>query len=189
MYLCLGDLVGYGPHADECLALALDICGKDNVILGNHEEMFKRKAAFPSCSELAKSFFDTAFPRFKSHHLLDGLKLNANLDIDGVSVDLMHTLDNKHIYPNTIVSEGVSADFTFIGHSHIQFSKKITTEMLINVGSLGQNRKHKELACYANLYTESKTVEFCSFLSPKDQLIKDMKVLGYPQSLLDYYKS
>ncbi|HHB1557912.1 TPA: metallophosphoesterase, partial [Vibrio cholerae] len=30
-YICLGDLVGYGPHSNKCIDLAIDKCGIDNI--------------------------------------------------------------------------------------------------------------------------------------------------------------
>lgn len=188
VFICLGDMVGYGPYGDECLALARDFCGMDGLILGNHEEMFKRKEAFSSCSDLAKKFFEVSFQRFTKHQFLEDIPLSKNLEVSGINTQFVHTLEQRHIYPDTMVKRSSEFDFTFIGHSHIQFVKKLEAELLINVGSLGQNRKNKNLASYINFFTDSLSVEYGSFHSPKARLISDMKKMGYPSSLLDYYR-
>ena len=61
-YICLGDLVNYGPWSNECvdLALSLHSC---KFIMGNHEEAFI-EGFYPGNNDLVKLFFDTCYPDF-----------------------------------------------------------------------------------------------------------------------------
>ncbi|EGR1835834.1 hypothetical protein FXE65_00325 [Vibrio cholerae] len=188
-YICLGDLVGYGPHSNKCIDLAIDKCGIDNVILGNHEEMYLIGAAHESCSELAKRFFNISFRQYTTDKRLNNFK--KKIILGGAfdrTVSFQHTLERRHIYPNSIV-QSIDENICFIGHSHVQFSKDINlSSRIINVGSLGQNRMDKNIANYVNYYPEKSTIELRSFYSNKYNLVRDMRMCGYEDELLKYYE-
>ncbi|WP_370279666.1 metallophosphoesterase [Pontibacterium sp.] len=189
-FICLGDLVGYGPHSNACIELAISKCGVDNIVRGNHEDMFISGRAHESCSPLAKRFFSFSYGLYSEDPRLKKFpnKVVDNGDRNARSLVFTHTLEGRHIYPNTIF-QTVESQSIFIGHSHIQFCTGLSSGgNVINVGSLGQNRKQKDIACYANYYVESDSVEYCSFWSPKDRLIQDMMKLNIDEDLLAYYE-
>ncbi|BDA01605.1 metallophosphoesterase family protein [Vibrio cholerae] len=189
-YICLGDLVGYGPHSNKCIDLAIDKCGIDNIIFGNHEEMFINGFPHSGCSDIAKRFFYHSYGNYSNDDRIKLFNSEKILPVPGANSDyiLTHTLNNKHIYANTIVDE-ISGNY-LIGHSHIQFFKMINSKFkLINVGSLGQNRQSKNIASYANVYLSDGAIEFKNFFSPKVKLINDMINLGYEPDIMSYYES
>ena len=56
LYICLGDIVGYGPECNECLELISSY--KNCIVLqGNHEQMVINHAPDAGCSAVAKDFF------------------------------------------------------------------------------------------------------------------------------------
>lgn len=190
LYICLGDLVGYGPHPNACIDLAIDKCGIDNIIMGNHEDMYIKGRAHSSCSSIAKDFFSKSYQLYKEDKRIQSFNIEKPLVVPELKVEyiLTHTVDNMHVYPNSIL-DNIDNNY-IIGHSHIQFFKRIgQVNCVANVGSLGQNRQNKDLANYVNFYLSDGTMEFKSFYSPKDRLIKDMLNLGYDSELLGYYES
>ena len=55
-YICLGDLVNYGPWSNECVELALSL-PNSVFLMGNHEEAFIQ-GSYPGNNPLVKSFFE-----------------------------------------------------------------------------------------------------------------------------------
>ncbi|MBY7818078.1 metallophosphoesterase family protein [Vibrio fluvialis] len=190
LYICLGDLVGYGPHSNACIDLAIDKCGIDNIIMGNHEDMYIKGQAHSSCSSIAKKFFSISYQLYKEDKRIQFFNMEKSLVVPKLEVEyiLTHTVDNMHVYPNSIL-DNIDNNY-IIGHSHIQFFKRIgQVNCVANVGSLGQNRQSKGVANYVNFYLADGTMEFKSFYSPKDRLIKDMLNMRYDSELLRYYES
>src|SRR5687768_10874280 len=54
--LVAGDLVGYGPHPDECVALLAELGAR--AVAGNHDLMVLGRLADAHCSTLARSTLD-----------------------------------------------------------------------------------------------------------------------------------
>ncbi|MFD0777232.1 metallophosphoesterase family protein [Flavobacterium myungsuense] len=70
-YICLGDLVNYGPWSNECVELAISL-PNSTLIMGNHEEAFIN-GFYPGTNPLVQDFFKMTYPSFqkkKSFHLL-----------------------------------------------------------------------------------------------------------------------
>lgn len=183
-YICLGDFVGYGPQNNECINLLRE----NNVkcILGNHEEMFISGSASRKCSELAKKFFNYSYANFdnKNNFFLKGLFKK----ISKYNIIFKHTIYDKYIYENSDISDISCRGSYCIGHSHQQFEILKKGLRIVNPGSLGQNRKNKNIAQYA-VYDEAKdSFEFKEFKYNIEDFIDLMKKKGYTQDLIDYYK-
>lgn len=187
-YISLGDLVGYGPFPNDCISLAFDKCGPDNLIMGNHEAMFLDGKAHPSCSELAKKFFEASYKQYKADERIAKFKESISLSLGHVGeYNLTHTLNEQHIYPNTKI-DGFSGR-NIIGHSHLQFFLPLQSGgFIINSGSLGQNRVDKNISNYINLDLTSGSIQYKSFFSCKRRIISDMIRLGYDNDIVKYYE-
>ncbi|MDE1330740.1 metallophosphoesterase family protein [Vibrio aestuarianus] len=187
-YISLGDLVGYGPFPNDCIDLAFDKCGPENLIMGNHEAMFLDGKAHPGCSELARRFFEASYQQYTTDDRIAKFKESIKLCLENGSVyNLIHTLNEQHIYPNSNIS--VFFGNNIIGHSHIQFYLPLKSEgFIINTGSLGQNRIDKNIANYINLDLDSGAIQYKSFFSCKRKIISDMINLGYNRDIVRYYE-
>lgn len=188
LYISLGDLVGYGPFPNDCIDLAFDKCGPENLIMGNHEAMFLDGKAHPGCSELAKRFFEASYQQYTTDNRVVKFKDSIKLDLkNGSFYNLTHTLNEQHVYPNSDISEFLGRNI--IGHSHLQFSLPLKFEgVIINTGSLGQNRIDKNIANYINLDLDSGSIQYKSFFSCKRKIISDMIKLGYSHDIVKYYE-
>ena len=54
-YICLGDLVNYGPWSNECVDLALSL-PSSIILMGNHEEAYLQ-GRYPGTNPLVQQFF------------------------------------------------------------------------------------------------------------------------------------
>lgn len=179
-YICLGDVVNYGPWSRECVEMVI---GLDNCVFveGNHEVMF-RTNHFDGANPLAAKFFEFCSPTFDRHDLI------ANLP-DKYWIDdflFTHTLENRTIYQDSIID---LHENTFIGHSHHQFHKVINHRDLYNVGSVGQNRKYINLISYAVFYPELRETELKNIVYDEQTIIREMKARQYPSECIDYYEN
>lgn len=178
-WICLGDIVNYGPWSDECVDLvaSLENC---TVIAGNHEDYFN-SGRYES-SNVSKDFFDFCYPRFNRFQAIKSL---PNV-ISRHGFTFTHTLNNQNIYPDTQI---VLDNNYFIGHSHHQFETRNNGFVLYNAGSVGQNRKYINVVNYLILDSGTGEVEMKSFKYDETVVIDEMRRRGYPASCIDYYDS
>jgi len=178
LYICLGDVVNYGPWNNECVDFInnLDNC---ICILGDHETYFL-KGNYPNQNELVQKFFDVTFKTFNRFNLISSYKEKWK-NWDWV---FKHTIDDKYIFPDTNIEVHENI---FIGHSHKQFIKSINGKIVCNPGSVGQNRSIINLINYAVFYTEFNSIELKKIPYNVEIVLNEMKVRGYPKECLAYY--
>ncbi|MEO8405916.1 MAG: metallophosphoesterase, partial [Chitinophagaceae bacterium] len=111
-YICLGDLVNYGPWSNECVDLALSL-PSSVMLMGNHEEAFI-DGRYPGSNPLVQLFFATTITDFKRKEEIKKFIPEYKLD----DYLCRHTILDKNIYPDTDVV--LDANY-IIGHSHHQF--------------------------------------------------------------------
>ena len=180
MYVCLGDLVNYGPWSNECVDLALSL-PNSTLLMGNHEEAFI-DGVYPGNSPLVKAFFAKTIINFDRK-----IEISAFLQ-DYKLADYLctHTINNTYIYPDTDIS--INNNY-LIGHSHHQFRYQNNGFTLYNVGSVGQNRKYIN-SCNFLLYDlDKKEATMENVIYPLDLLIKEMHIQNYSEECINYYMS
>jgi len=123
--ICLGDLVGYGPDPDECVALALESC--DVLVAGNHDLAASGRMNLSDFSNHARRAME-----WTRSHLSSGSK------------DTLARLPSTTAYENLLISHGSPADpvwgyilsledaveafssyvdsICFFGHTHIPYA-------------------------------------------------------------------
>ncbi len=180
-YLCLGDVVDYGPWNDECLEKIYDLPNL-SYIQGNHERLFLGVEDLDHEIDLVKKFYLASNSFFKRKDLISSLPLSCEIG----SFTAVHTIDGQSIYPDTII------DFDknyFIGHSHHQFAIKKNGLRIINPGSVGQNRGFINLVEFAIYDMDTDNIVFNKIKYEVDSVIKKMKELNYPLECIHYYKN
>lgn len=177
-YICLGDLVNYGPWSNECVDLAVSL--PNSIILkGNHEEAFIQ-GFYPGKNSLVQNFFQQTFNAFSRIKTIE--KFRDSYDFK--KFICRHTYQDQYIYPDTdIVLNGNY----IIGHSHHQFEYNNSGYTLFNAGSVGQNRKYINVANYLVFNDETNLMEMGKTIFSIDIVIKQMKALNYPEDCINYY--
>ncbi len=163
--LFLGDYIGYYYNANIIMDLIKHY--DKEMIKGNHELLLEQslnnnvnfvgnKNKYGSGIEYARMSLSTG----QIDNLIQ-LPEKKNLEIDRLKILICHGSPWnvwEYIYPDT--SEKIkkkcldyNADFVFIGHSHYSFIYKNNNKVLINVGSVGQNREVGGIANWGLLNT------------------------------------
>lgn len=178
-YLCLGDVVDYGPWNDECLQMILELPGI-TMIEGNHECLFLGRAHPENELPLVKAFYRQSRQFFSRADLISDLPRRASLGI----FECVHTLEERSIYPNTAIE--ISRNY-MIGHSHHQFQIDRSGFSIANPGSVGQNRKSIDMADYLILDTSTGKIQMHSLAYDIDLFITELQARGYPAECVAYY--
>jgi len=177
-YICLGDLVNYGPWSNECVSLAKSL---ENVtlIMGNHEEAFIN-GFYPGENVLVQEFFKKTYKNFKEFDSIKEFAENCKLG----KYTCTHTILSQYIYPDT----NVELDGNYlIGHSHHQFEYNNNGFTLFNSGSVGQNRKFIDIINYLIYDTETELIEMKYLEYNPDIIINEMRLMKYPEICVSYY--
>lgn len=178
--ITLGDNVNYGPWSNECVKM-LDSMENTINILGNHETCFLN-GIYNGINPVANAFFNFCYPRFNEHSIIRSY-FNEYVFLGHRFV---HTINDKYIYEDTSVQLDENI---FIGHSHCMFVKNINGYRLVNVGSVGQNRKNLDEVNYVIWETGKNEVKLCSKKFSSKILINEMKKNKYPEICMNYILS
>lgn len=177
-YVCLGDVVNYGPWSDECAerVAALPNCER---LIGNHDLAFLQ-GTYEGTHPVARAFFEFCQPRFNRPELL----ANYREECDVGAFRAQHTLGDRYIFADT----EISLDRNYlIGHSHHQFARESNGFRLINAGSVGQNRGDLRVCHYLVHGPGPADIRLAGCCCDPMPVIDEMRRQGYPVICIDYY--
>jgi predicted phosphodiesterase len=180
-YVCLGDVVNYGPWNDECLELVSKLPGIVT-LMGNHERLFLKEEPLDHEIPLVQEFYKQSIQYFTREAFIKGFVESYELG----NFLCVHTIDNLRIYPDTVVD--VSRNY-FIGHTHHQFRNQFGEYTVINVGSVGQNRKYIDTLNYVLYNTKTGECQLCEAIYPFDTFLEEIIHRGYPLECINYYRA
>jgi len=187
IFIVLGDLVGYYYNPKIVLDTLLNF--NTIMIQGNHERILgdilagtKEKTYINSKYGLGHQVALDTLDSNSISYLLD-LPVSTNVTLDGLSFSLNHGTpwdSDQYLYPDAdedILRRCITKeyDFVLVGHSHYSFSYKGEYGTLINVGSVGQNRKRGGYADWVFIDTRSKYFEIKSTKYNVQRLSKMVK--------------
>ncbi len=177
-YLCLGDIVGYGPNPKECLELIQSL--NCRTVAGNHDFAVLGKIEIDYFNVYAKEatlWTRDHLPESGKDYLLN-LPLVEHLDGFSIvhgslySPELFDYVQTS--YDAYLSISQLPGKVCFFGHSHIPISfiqkrfinYSIDTEIdvdpekkfLVNVGSVGQPRDNDPRASFAIFDTEAEKI-------------------------------
>lgn len=180
-YINLGDVVNYGPWSNECVQILNSLNNCYNII-GNHEDYFNSGICDVENS-LVQSFFNHTISSFTEYSKIEKYKKNINLN----GFDLVHTLSEKqYVFRDSKV---VLNRNTMIGHSHQQYLRYFQDKLLLNPGSIGQNRSFINLSNYVLWNFETGEFELKMKKYNINFILDKMKEEKYPQICIDYYNN
>lgn len=186
-YWWLGDYIGYYFYPKSTLDKIRDTNGI--YIKGNHEDIYletlsnKEKLIhytnfYGECFELCHCELNELDTEW-----IQKLPYTVCLNVKGYRILLKHSnhLNWKEYYYNDTSEEKFKNlvdgeyDFIFIGHSHYSFIKNINNTNIVNVGSVGQNRKQGGVAEFAVLDLENGKIELKQLNYDVGQVLNDSK--------------
>ena len=180
-YVNIGDVVNYGPWSNECVDLISNLHNCTS-ILGNHEEYFINKKCNIK-NNIVQSFFNHNINDFNRYDEIRSYLKDYQIG----NLYFTHTVDDHtYIYNDTKIEIDKNI---ILAHSHQQYFRHINNFLLLNPGSVGQNRKFINVSNYIIWDTESCEFELKYLCFSVDLLINEMKSKNFPEICLNYYKS
>jgi putative phosphoesterase len=173
LLVCLGDLVDYGPQPHEAVQWVRERALR--VIRGNHDHALGYDVDCRCAPVMREASVTTRqwhsrllSPQEKEY--LRGLPITERLEVAGATFHLAHASPNGNLYDYHIIpdapdealaeaTEGIEADFIFLGHTHLPMLRTIGRTTIVNPGSVGQPRHGDPRASYA--IWEDGDIEFC----------------------------
>ncbi|MEX2144091.1 MAG: metallophosphoesterase family protein [Anaerolineales bacterium] len=179
---CLGDVVGYGPDPNECIAKLREIPGLV-CLQGNHDAAATGQLALQGFNSEARSSIEWLRGCLETESLTFLQSLRPRCKTNGVT--LVHASPRQPLLEYLLdaysASENLSyfdTDFCFVGHTHIPLifffqGRKVSMQVPIhdaktmlnsrciaNPGSVGQPRDRDTRAAYAIFDHEANTLEY-----------------------------
>ena len=200
LIVCLGDLVGYGPHPNEVIAL---IKRKEiPTIKGNYDASVV-DGGFTFIRDNSINSFALPFAveevRESNKYYLDSLPTELNYEFRGVKIKFTHGSPNsinEYLFedaPNTKrVMENLEGDILVCAHTHIPAFKKFDNKAYINVGSIGKPKIGRPNITYSIIEINENgksNVHFRELEYDNHKIIKDCQMLNFPNALVESYKS
>lgn len=205
--ICLGDLVGYGVDADECVRLARD--NMDLCLIGNHDSVaikYESSVGFNPYAKQAIEWTQNNLSADSVEYLKSLPYIREENDITFVHASPLSPADWVYV---TDLEEALDAfdhfqgTYCFIGHTHspvivasrpmaipkildeYEYTIANTERLLVNVGSVGQPRDRDSRACWCLLDTETKCVRLIRVEYDVLQTQERMRKAGMSQFLID----
>ncbi|MCS7298413.1 MAG: metallophosphoesterase family protein [Spirochaetia bacterium] len=205
-YICLGDIVGYGPDPSPCISIVRNICGAEWAVKGNHDRaLISPKETSNFNFVAAEAIFwtldrvsETDIEYIKS--LSDVIDYNGYIFTHGGLIDIDEYITSiSSATRNLNRLSRLGKRIMFYGHTHIpaiwsskgfqpiEYGKKIYLDKnelyLINPGSIGQPRDNSPLGSYL-LFDESDTsVVFRRFEYNVRETYRKITSRGLPEYL------
>lgn len=163
--LCLGDIVGYGAHPNECCVRVRELASCS--IAGNHDRAaLTRDVSGMNPYAAAAALWTADTLDADSKEYLASLKPSSSVYDDGEStIKMFHGSDvddDEYVYEE-MVDEGMltrcGACAVFLGHTHVPFVRAFPSGTVACPGSVGQPRDGDPRASSAVFDTDEGKVE------------------------------
>lgn len=204
----LGDVVGYGPNPNECVA-ALRARAK-HAVLGNHDLAAAENFGVENFNRAAREAIDWTQSVLEpsSREWLDALPYELRfpdfLLVHGAPVNYFEYILDKRAAARAF--DATDARVVFVGHTHIaeywardtdgtighkhmQHGGELTLEpnkrYIIDVGSVGQPRDLNPQACFVWYDSERQVVRWNRYDYPIAEVQSKMRAAGLPAYLVD----
>lgn len=192
--ICLGDLVGYGPHPNEVVSMIRRrniICLKGNydASVVDEDYSFIRQTSINSFS-LPWTVNEL---RASNKFYLDSLPKSLTLEFEGKKIKFVHgspNAINEYLLENedntAKVMESLEEDVLVCAHTHIPSIKQFDTKLFINDGSVGKPKIGTPDATYSLLEINDGKIKASVRHVPYEyhKIIKDMQMLKFPSDLI-----
>lgn len=177
-FIFLGDFIGYYYAPKEVLSQVQNYSSFS--IKGNHEKIFEKllngEILLYDVTKKYGNGHSKALHELSEIDIewLSKLKNSETITLNNIKIQLNHGAPwdpEFYFYPDTsekyfkrLNEENV--DYILVGHSHYSFTKRLNKTILINPGSVGQNRRKGGIADWAIIDTHNN--EFYLVNTPYD---------------------
>ena len=198
--ICLGDLVGYGPHPNEvvstirrrnilCLKGNYDSSVVDNEYSFIRENSINRFSLPWAVNEL----------REENRVFLDNLPSTISLNIAKKNILFVHGSPNKineYLLENgentSEIMNSLKEDILVCAHTHIPCAKEFGNKLFINCGSIGKPKIGRpnstyciiDITKFGGVKVKTKEISY-----EVKKIIKDMTMLKFPQDLIRSFET
>ncbi|MGA8797255.1 MAG: metallophosphoesterase family protein [Candidatus Cybelea sp.] len=204
----LGDVVGYGPDPNECVAILRDRCR--HAVLGNHDLAALENFGVESFNSVARSAivwtqsvldepsrawlnalpYELRFPDFLLVHGAPVRYFDYVLD-KAAAAEAFERTDAPLVFiGHTHIAEYWTCDEEgAIGHKHMQHGGELVLEAgkryIVDVGSVGQPRDLNPDPSFVLYDSEQRRVEWIRYSYAIDQVARKMRAAGLPPYLAE----
>ncbi|MCX7915469.1 MAG: metallophosphatase family protein [Verrucomicrobiae bacterium] len=203
-YVCLGDIVGYGPNPRECLHVIQEL--NCPTVIGNHDEYVAKDQALTGFNPMAADGIKWTRDQLTEaeKNWLRGLKYVRTVD----PFTIVHaTLDLPERWAYVFDKLAAAASFNyqhtavcFNGHTHVPIAFirtpagiqgglytririEVARKYFINVGSVGQPRDRNPKAAYVIFDLPNNLIELRRVEYDLAATQKKIRAAGLPESL------
>lgn len=207
--VCLGDIVGYGPHPNECIERIREL-GKCRVVAGNHDAAALWDFSPYEMSDTAKDAILWTMEQLTDENkaFLRALPTRLDLaDMSFVHANPYNPRSGRYILDRTHAMRSFFATQCrklFIGHSHLPvvitrrsllridftdiqdktvLSLKDTKRRIINCGSVGQPRDKDPRSCYLIYDSHKQELEYYRVPYNIEKSIQAVEAAGLPEAI------
>ena len=206
--ISLGDVVGYGPNPNECVAKLRERAR--HAVLGNHDLAAVENFGVEGFNDAARTAigwtqgvlddasrawlnllpYELRFPDFLLVHGAPVTYFEYILDKDGAARAFDRTDASIVFVGHTHIAEYWVRDAQgSIGHRHMQRGGELKLEpekrYIIDVGSVGQPRDLNPQACYAIYDPQEREVQWIRYDYPIAEVQRKMREAQLPPYLVD----
>lgn len=198
--ICLGDLVGYGPHPNEVVSMIrrrhiLCIKGNYDSSVVDNEYSYIRETPINSFSlqwtanELREEnrIFLENLPSILTLNIANKKLLFVHGSPNKINEYLLEDGDNTREIMNNI-----SEDVLVCAHTHIPAIKDFGNKTYINCGSIGKPKigRPNSTYCILNITKEGGiTAQIKEVTYPYKRIVKDVTMLEFPSALIQSFEN
>lgn len=198
--VCLGDLVGYGPHPNETIALIK----RKNIlsIKGNYDASVVA-GDYSYIRETSINSFTLPWTvnelRASNKYYLDNLPSTLTMEFNNKKIKFVHGSPNAineyllESNENTDkIMKDLNEDILVCAHTHLPFIKQYGDKLLINDGSVGKPKYGKPTATYCILDIDNQGKVTASIKEVEyeyKKIVKDAEMLNFPSALVRSYET
>lgn len=200
LIICLGDLVGYGPHPNEVIAL---IKRRDLPCLKGNYDASVVDGDFTYIRDTSINSFSLPWAieeiRASNKYYLSELPTTLKYTFEGVNVEFVHgstNAINEYLFEdanNTMeIMKDFKGDILVCAHTHIPSFKKFNEKIFVNVGSVGKPKIGRPNATYCILDINGSNdinVKFRELEYEYKKIVKDCTMLNFPGNIVNSYKT
>lgn len=186
--VCLGDVVGYGPHPAACVELLMSLGAKS--VVGNHdlEVVDEPDTSLESADSPHQYWLRWTHDQLtrQQRAFLAGLPVSIQLeDADLGPLHVVHSVGSTRLH-HGMDEEAVAATIADVpgrtvlcGHAHRAIDRAVGARRLVSLPGIGQFRDGEPRPGYA--IQDGATITFCYVDVDLAGIVRDVRQIGLPE--------